>query len=238
MLTETNHWMGIAGTAIDGLLLLRVLTLRLHRIYVFITLACLISFFFDVVNLWLTADSKANVRVFLYSRFLFAVLFPLIGWDVFEEMKAQISKLRRLATGRLITGLFFAAIFGFLVSAFAESNETAGEPALVVTLGLVLWAGSSTATLAFLWTLHRGIRAQSLERPNNTSVWLIYWELSLLSEVLYCFCFLTFPFFKNTVADLLTLLFLVYGILITLWCILKLRRLPTGMESTPANASL
>jgi hypothetical protein len=67
---------------------------------------------------------------------------------------------------------------------------------------------------------------------------MIYWELSFLSEVLYCFSFLMFPFLNKTFAEILTLLFLIYGILITAWCILKLRRLPAGLESTSANASL
>ncbi len=189
MLSQANHWMEIVATAADVLLLCRVLMLRLHRVYVFITLACLLSIFFDAVDLSLGTGSEAGLRVFLYSRFLYAVLYPLIAWDVFEEMKTQIAKLRRLAIGRLISGLVFATMFGFILALYFQDSDAAGQPPVMIMLAIVLWAGSSTATLAFLWTLHRAIRAQHLERPNNTHVWMIFYQLLLIAEVLTCFFF-------------------------------------------------
>lgn len=238
MLSGASHWIEIAGTAADALLLCRVLLLKLQRVYLFITLACLLEVFFDCIALWLGTDSNESLRVFIYSRFLYAFLFPLVGWDVFEEMKSQISKLRRIAAGKLMSGLFFATVFGFLLSMFAAPAQNNGEPSLVATLGLVLWAGSSTASLAFLWTLRRAIRAQNLERPNNTFVWLVFWQLFLLAQVLYCFCSLVVPFFKNSAAEILDIVFNTYGIAIVGWCILKLRALPSDVPSAPASASL
>jgi len=239
MLTQANHWLIIVGTALDAILLGRVLLLRLYRLYVFITLGCLLSVFFDVVTIWLEPDPKSSTAVFIYSKFLYAVLFPLIAWDVFEEIGVQIAKLRRLATIRLISGLVFACLFGVIVSAFVDTTDPNGDSALSATLGLVLWAGSSTATLAFLWTLHTQTRTQKVELPNNTHVWLIFWELSLLSEVLYCFCFLLIPLVKNhAVAEYIQLLFSIYGIAITAWCIFKLRAMASSVPSAPANAGL
>lgn len=238
MLSAANHWIEIAGTAVDALLVCRVLLLKLQRVYIFITLACLLLLFFDGVGLWLANDSEAGLRVFLYSKFLYAFLFPFVGWDVFEEMKSQISNFRRVAAGKLISGLLFASIFGFLLSVFAAPADSTGQPALVATLGLVLWAGSSTATLAFLWSLHRTIRTQNMPRPNNTSVWMAFWQLFLLSEVLFCFCFLILPFMKNLAQDILTIVFNTYGIVISAWCILKLRALPSDVPSAPADARL
>ncbi len=238
MLTQANHWIEIAGAAVDALLLCRVLLLKLQRVYLFITLACLLSVFFDVVEVSLWSDSGAAFRVFLCSKFINAFLFPLVGWDVFEEMKSQVSKLRRIAVGKLISGLFFAAVFGFLLALFATPSETNGEPSMLFTVGVVLWAGSSTATLAFLWTLHRAIRAQNMARPNNTFVWLIYWQLVLVAEVLSCFSLLIVFLFRNPMtADVVDLVFDVYGIALTGWCILKLRAVPSGVPSAPANAS-
>jgi hypothetical protein len=230
--------MEIAGTAIDGLLVCRILMLKLHRLYLFITLACLVGVFFDGVQLWLGAGSPEDIRVFLYSRFLYVFLFPLAAWDVFEEAKTEISKLRRLAIVRLISGLFFAAIFGFIVSAFVQNNETEGEPVTLATLALVLWAGASTATLAFLWTLHRQIRAQNIVRPNNTFVWMVFYELTLAGEVLNCLGVIVFPLMSQTAQDVVNLLFLTYGIGIGVWCILKLRRVASDVPSAPASASL
>lgn len=229
--------MAIAGTAVDALLLCRVLMLRLQRVYVFITLACLMAVFFDVVALWLANDADAGFRVFAYSKFLYLFLFPLVGSDVFEEMKPQIAKLRRAALTRLISGLFFAGLFGFFMALFAAPPDPSGNPLLVFTMAIVLWAGSSTATLAFLWTLDRAIRAQNIPRPHNTAIWVVFWQLDLLSEVLFCFYILMSQITRKTAfSDVVELLFLTYGIAITLWCILKLRALPSDVPSAPASA--
>src|SRR3954447_639383 len=116
MLSQVNHWLEIAATTVDALLLCRVLLLRLQRTYLFITLACVLTVLFDGVQLWLGSASDASVRVFIYSRFLWALLFPLVAWDVFEELKGQLGKLRRVAVGRLASGLFFAVVFSLVAS--------------------------------------------------------------------------------------------------------------------------
>lgn len=230
--------MEIAGTAVDALLLCRILMLRLHRVYLFITLACLVAVFFDAVQLWLGPSSPENIRVSLYSRFLYVFLYPLVAWDVFEEAKTETAKLRRLAVVRLISGLIFAAIFGFIASAFFEETETSGQSALLVTLAVVLWAGTSTATLAFLWTLHRQIRKQNIVCPNNTFVWMVFYEFILVGEVLSCLIAIAYPLVNAKAEDLFNLVLLTYGIVVTGWCILKLRGIASGVPSAPENASL
>ena len=70
MLDQVTHWIEIASAAVDGLLLLRVLQLKLQRIYVFITLACVLSLFFDGVSIWLGTQSREAGMAFLYSRFV------------------------------------------------------------------------------------------------------------------------------------------------------------------------
>jgi hypothetical protein len=235
MLTQINHWLEIVDTAVDLVLLGRVLTLRLQKTYVYITLACVLSVMFDGVDLWLGTDSTPEVRVFLYSRFLYAVLYPLVAWDVFEEVKGQIVKLRRLATGRLISGLFFATMFCLLLAAFIDTGDANGQSTLGSTVGLVLWAGSSSASLAFLWTLQRGMRAQNVTVPRNTSVWLVYFELLLAAEVLSCFLLLIPPI-KGTGGELVNLAYLLYGMAITVWCSIRLRPMPTSEEPASENA--
>src|SRR3982751_582503 len=100
MLHQASHWTEIAGIAVSALLLCRVLALRLHRVYLFITLVCLLDLLFGGIELWLGDRSQASSRIFLYSRFVYAFVYPMVAWDVFEEMKAQVGKLRRLAIGR------------------------------------------------------------------------------------------------------------------------------------------
>ena|SRR5579875_2847739 len=239
MLDQANYWVSIAGTAIDAVLLGRVLQLRLQRVYLFITLACVLVLLFDVVDIWVWSDSNTRVRVFLYSRFLFALVYPLVGWDVFEEMGQPILKLRRVAAGRLISGLVFATIFGFIVGAFIAPSDGSGEPSLMATLGLIAWAGSVTATLGFLWSLRRMLRSQKISVPRNTSVWMTFWQLVTLAEVASCFCLLIVPLLKNdTATDLITLVLLVYDVVIGSWCILKLRPVQSDVPSPSANANV
>lgn len=237
MLTQANHWLEIVGTVLDVILLGRVLLLRLYRLYLFITLACVLSVFFDAVALWLDPEPKTLANVFIYSKLLYAFVFPLIAWDVFEEIKLQIAKLRRVAITRLVSGLVFACLFGFVVAVLADTSDTSGDSAVFATVALIFWAGSSTATLAFLWTMHRQMHAQKLDLPNNTYVWMLFWELSLLLEVISCFWVLAEPLFKIG-DEYVQLFFFLYGIGITAWCVVKLRAIPASVQSASANADL
>jgi hypothetical protein len=232
MLDQVVHWLDIAGTAADALLLTRVLQLRLHRVYLFITLACVLSLFFDGVQLWLGATSDENQRVFVYSRFLYAFLYPVVAWDVFEEMKGQVKQLRRVAIGRLISGLFFAALFGFIVTLFISADQEQQQPTLSATLAIILWAGSCTASLAFLWSLQRALKTQQLVRPNNTFVWMTFYQLTLIAEIIACFGGVVTSFLNATWQGVLNISLLTYGILITVWCAAKLRRVPSDVSKT------
>ena len=234
VLDHVLYWLGIAGTGIDALLLARVLQLRLQRTYLFITLACVLSLFFDGVQLWLAKDDVGNARVFLYSRLLWAFVYPLVAWDVFEEMRPQIAKLRRAATARLVSGLFFAALFGFIMTLVVNSDQEHADTTGV--LSIILWAGSCTASLAFLLSLQRALKAQQLLRPNNTAVWLVFYELTLVAEIVACFGEVVTSVMRETTAlDALNICLMIYGIAITVWCAVRLRRIPGDLAS-PAKA--
>src|SRR5947209_14634311 len=139
MLEQSTHWFEIAGTALDGLLLLRVLQLRLHRVYAFLTLACGLALFFDGVGLWLGTESEENMRVFLYSRFLYTFIYPLVAWDVFEQMSDQIGKLRRMAMGRLISGLVLTFVIGLLIAGSADSGDSSSGDTTMSAIAVILW---------------------------------------------------------------------------------------------------
>ncbi len=237
MLTQVNHWIEAAGVAIDALLLLRILQLRLYRTYLFITLACVVSLFFDSVGLWLGTDSRESVRVFLYSRFLYAFLFPAASYDVWEEVKTQIAQIRRFATFRLVASLTLTAILGLIIAGLA-GNEENGSETFVGTFAIILWAAATTASLAFLWSLHRLARAQKIALPNNTAVWLLYYQLSLAGEIIACFLIIIGAQFNGFVTNAFDISLNLYGVFITIWCIWRLRALASDVPSAPENASL
>jgi hypothetical protein len=235
MLEQVTHWLEIASTALDGLLLLRVLQLRLHKVYAFLTLACGLAVFFDSVGLWLGTESEENMRVFLYSRFLYIFIYPLVAWDVFEQMADQIGKLRRMAMGRLISGLVLTSILALLMAGAGDDGESNGST--VGLIALVLWAGGSAASLAFLFTVQRILKAQSVELPNNTFVWMRYFELALLAEVVNCFSSVVISAVKSTQAmGIINIVFISYGIAITIWCVLRLRMIQSDVPSAPQQA--
>jgi hypothetical protein len=238
MLNETVHWMQIVGTVADGLLLWRVLALKLHRVYAFIALYCVLELFFDVAVCWLGWQSEESARVYFYSRFLYAALFPAVAWDVFEEIKSQAAKLRRLPAARLISGLFVTGVFACLMFATLEEKDFNGTSGLVELVGVFLWAGSCSASLVFVWTLYRITRAQKLELPNNTTVWLIFFMLTLVAAILECGVIL-FGFKLSTpLQHIVTLVFLSFDLALTAWCILRLKAVPSHGTATPENVSL
>ncbi len=237
MLHQATYWTEITGFAVNAVLLCRVLALRLYRVYLFITLACILGLLFDGAVFWLGEKSQASTRIFIYSRFVYAFVFPMVAWDVFEEMKAQVAKLRRLAIARLISGLFFAVVFGLIMAAFAD--DSSGEPVLVGILALVLWVGTSTASFAFLYTMYRTLRTQPIVRPNNTNVWMYYYGLSFLAEVLFCFSwFVTDSIKSETLGDVLAMVFTIFDIALTGWCIFKLRAIPSDLPSASPSTQL
>jgi hypothetical protein len=238
MLTQANHWLEFVATAVDAVLLLRILSLRLHRTYTFITLAAAIAVFIDGVMLWLGSGSKEFARVFLYSRFLYGFIFPAAAWDVFEEIRSQVAKLRRLAIFRLISSLILAAIFGFMIVGFAGVEDESGGPGVVPTLAFVIWAAAATASLALLWSMHRAIRAQNIETPRNTFVWLVFFQLVLVGEVFACLFTISGPLLGTLVRELLAFILTLYGVGVTAWCVFKLRAVPSDLSTASEKAKL
>ncbi len=237
MISQLNHWIEIGGTAIDAVLLLRVLQLRLHRTYLFITLFCVLGLFFDGMMLWFGSESREFSRIFIYSRFLYTFVFPAAAYDVWEEAKTQVARIRKFAAFRLASSLVLAAVLGLIIVSIAGGDEP-GENAIFSIFGIILWAASSTASLAFLWSMQRLARAQKIELPANTAVWLLFFELSFAAEVVSCFLVIINQQFNTFVSTSIDVSLGLYGAFVTLWCVWKLRALPSDVSSAPENASL
>jgi len=238
MLNQATYWIEVAAAVTDALLLLRIVLLKLPRTYLFITLVAVLAVFFDVVALWLGVQSQESGRVFFYSRFLYAFLYPAAAWEVFEEVGTELGKLRRTAVFRMVSSLLMALIFGLVFAAFADTGEDSGGQATLAMVGIVLWAASSVASVAFLWTIHKVIKSQKIPLPNNTFVWLIYFELFLAAEVAACLFAIAAPLVNTAFADVVDMVVNVYGIAITLWCVWRLKAAASGVPSAPEKASL
>ncbi|MBV8896399.1 MAG: hypothetical protein JO051_07800 [Acidobacteriaceae bacterium] len=235
MLDQVILWVDIAGVATEVLLLLRVLQLRLQRVYLFLALACGLTVFLDLAQLWWGLNSSESQRIFVYSRFLYAAVYPLVAWDVFEEMKPQVTQMRRMAAVRMISALCVAAVFGFVLTLFMTAEDQPGG--MGAAMAIILWAGSSAASLTFLFTLQRALKAQQIERPHNTFVWMTFYQLTLICELVACFTATVAPLLHATplATSVLEICLILYSLSITLWCAARLKRIPADV-STVAKA--
>jgi hypothetical protein len=230
MLQEAIHWLEMIATVTDGLLLLRVLSLRLNRVYLFVTLFCAVTLLIDVASWVLGWDSPETVRVSVYTQYLFALVFPLVAWDIFEEVKPQTAKLRRARAPRLFSGVLLSLICGLVGSATLEDKDFSGASTSVVFVGLIMWVGSCTTSLLFVWFVYKHLRSQPGEVPRNSATWSQYYMATLALFLLEC----AFSFFdpNATAKDIIRIVFLILGVAVTLWCVIRLRALP--QDTAPA----
>lgn len=214
----------LSGSILDTVLLVRVLGLRLQRTYLFITLDCVLSPLIDWVSVYLGWDSPESTRVFIYTRFLYAVLTPLIAWDVFEEIKRQASKVRWLEATRMVLSLLIMGAFSFLLltPAIFGGSEDAGAD-WAAALGLYLWGVACVAAILFIWRTRRAARKQEIGLPRNTTVWSIYYMLTLLSSVVVVG--IAFSGWKVD-QNVLNIVLVVWGMGCTIYCVLRLRGAP------------
>jgi hypothetical protein len=237
MVNQVIYWLNIVATATDLLLLLRFLQLRLTRTYTFVGLYLAVTVLLDG-GFWLAGiRTPASDRVFVYSRFVMAVVFPLAAWDVFEEVQEQTGKFRRVHTVRLLSGFIMAALFALLFSTFVSfDQEISGMNAGTFQCALALWAISSVTSLLFLVNMRRSAHTQQLAFPLNTRVLLMFFLLMLSFEIAQAIEVLLGPW-VGRFADPLEITFSLLGILVVLWCTIRLRRIPSD-EPAPQSQSI
>lgn len=227
----------------DLILLLRIATLKLSRTYVFISLFAVLNVFYDGVALWLGLESAEFSRVAILSKFVFAIVYPLVTWDLFEEAKPTVEKIRRLAMSRMISSLLFISLWGLLIAAFTGDDNSPPSQYLM-RLALVVWTGSVAAGLAFLWVMRRGIKAGQLQLPHNTSVWSRFLVLWLTVEAIECALYLVLPSFRGLATNLVETIVKtsspvldIFEIVVTGWCVVKLRPVPSDTSDVPAKVN-
>lgn len=238
MLKHAIEWLQMAVTVVEGLLLLRVLSLKLHRVYVFITLYCVLNLFFDAASWYLGWETPETGHVFIYSLFFFAPLYPLAAWDVFEESKTLLAKLRRLQMIRLVSGLFITCLCALLLGLTIEPTDTSGNSIMAAFLGVFLLTGSASACAAFLWFMHRFIRTNKLAIAHNTSIWTIFFMLALSLQIVDCLAEFIRSLIPPLASDLTSLVLLLLDLAVLTWCILRLRAVASDVPSAPEKASL
>jgi uncharacterized Tic20 family protein len=243
MLSQMNLWLERASIVLDALLLLRILGLRLHRTYLFITLVAVLSLFYDAIGLALGPESERYFRVVILSKFLYAIVFPLAIWDVFEEAKPMVDKTRQMAMSRTIGSLIFITLWGLLIAALSAGDDN-DQIGYLLRLAVIVWTGSVAAALAFLWVMRRSGKALSWDLPRNTRVWFRYFQLTLVIEAINCLLALVIPSVKSSgsalpagVEDGFSIALQLADMLLVGWCVWKLRAIEPDVPGDAVNAN-
>jgi hypothetical protein len=242
MLSQVNLWVERAATVLDVILVLRILFLKLHKTYLFVTLVAVLSVFYDAIGLVLGLQTPAFAKVEIFSKFLYAIVYPLALWDLFEEARGPVEKIRKLAMSRFIGSLVLITLWGLLMASFTGGgNDTMFD--FLMRLNMPIWLGSVAAALAFIWVMKRGIKANSLTLPHNTQVWLRFFQWMLALEGALCLFELIFLAVPNpagemtkNMEDSVSVVAQLTGMAITGWCVVKLRRTPADISDVPVIA--
>jgi hypothetical protein len=237
MLKHAIDWAQMVVTVVEALLLVRVVAVKLYRVYAFITLYCVVNVFFDAASWYFGWQSKESERIFIYSLFFLTVLYPLVVWDVFEESKAQVAKLRRLQAVRLVSGLFLTGICAMLLGLNLDTTDAKGNSTLAAFLGIFLLTGSASASAAFIWVVRRFVRAQKIALAHNTVVWMVFFFLVFSLQIVDCMLTILRAFVPDAAADIAGLFLLSLELLVLAWCILRLKPVPSDVASERENAS-
>lgn len=238
MLSHAIDWMQMATTVVEAVLLVRVVALKLYRIYAFITLYCVLNVLFDAVSWYVGWQSAGAANIFIYSLFFFAVLYPFAAWDAFEESKALLGKLRRMQTVRMASGLFLTAICALVVVLVAQPTDEQGNSSVAAFLGVFLLTGAASAGAAFLWFLYRFTRAQKIAIAHNTFVWTIFFIAAFLLAILDCLETIIRGLIPAVAGDIAGVVLLTLDLGLLAWCIISLKAAPSDVAQAGEKARL
>jgi hypothetical protein len=226
MLDQVIRWIEIAGTVMDAVLLLRVLALRLYRVYTFVTLYCVINVLIDL-SAWMTGwESPASFRIFLYSRFVMAIVFPLAAWDVFEGPKSPLTVIRKLHSRRLISALVMTPVFALILSMGLGEQDVDGVASnLSIFLAFFVWFACALASLLFLLNVYRTARKEHFALTGNTLIWAVFFIISFGRELVDCFVLIAESWLGKTAINVITIVLACLDLALSIWCVVRLRGL-------------
>lgn len=223
------HWLELAGTGVDALLLVRFLALRLHRLYLFVTLYCAVTLLVDIASIAAGLDTPASLRVFLYSKFIMALVFPLAIYDLFEEAGTQVHAWRNAHAIRLASGLLLVCIFALLLGFLMDTSD-AGPMTAVAQSAFLVWAATISACFMFLWNMRRLARRENVAFTANTFVLWVFFLITIIEEV--CgFILMLIPGLSKGVMDGAGIALQFVDMAVIFWCIVKLRGLRAKTEA-------
>ena len=225
MLKTAVHWMLIVGAIADLILLLRILGLKLHRLYAFITLDAALGLLFDATGWWLGWDSREYARVYFYSRFLYAAVVQAVAWDVFEESIHSLGESAATGGSAIESRIDFdraACDFFAVCPEFRHHGRSRG---LVfhrhAVVGEFLRDQSAFS--------HQDISNASNGKiviPHNTVVWARFYQLSFACSLVDSALLFSGLNLGSTASGALDVAFIGFELALVSWCVVRLQGVP------------
>ena len=119
-----------------------------------------------------------------------------------------------------------------------DDQDSLSIPRPVAFMGAFLWLGSASASLLFTWNVRRAVRKQQLAMPHNTNVWAIFFLFTFGRAILDCGMLFAQPLFAPGIFDGMEMAFSSFDLGLAVWCLLKLKALPSDAASIPEKAAL
>jgi len=228
----------MAGAVLEALLLARLISLKLHKTYAFVTLYWAVAIIIDVSHWVVGWDSKDSLQIALHEPLILAVLYPLLVWDVFEEIKPKLAVTLRFQATRMISGLVVTVIMSGIWALFFldELAKSPGGP--LVQFGLFLWLGSMSVSALFLISVYRATKKQGLALPRNTTVWLWLASIVLAADFTEFLLLLAGPLLSKSSMEVVDMILQLVFIGVIVWCGIRMRPVPSNVSSEPERARL
>jgi hypothetical protein len=180
----------------------------------------------DAADWALGLGSDESGRVFVYSRFLMVVVFPLAAWDCFEGIPAPLQALRRPQLIRLISGMLLTTILALLIGSVGQEDATAA-------IAFIVWLSAAAASLGFVWIMRRLARLQKIQLTGNIATLSVFFMLAFALELLDGIGVVLAQGIKAA-GPITEIVLTLAGMAITIWCIVRLRSETAIVEASGA----
>jgi hypothetical protein len=165
-------------------------------------------------------------------------MYPLAAWDVFEEAKSLVSKIRRVHLPRLVTGIFLTLLLGFATSFGIEDQNYKGTSSITDFVGLFVWLGAASTSLLFTWNVFRTARHSDTPIPKNTRIWAVFFLITFARAIIDCAFDVADGLIPHAAFQIIAVVLTSFDLCLVAWCTVKIKPLPPDATPAPEKASL
>jgi hypothetical protein len=116
-----------------------------------------------------------------------------------------------------------APIFALVFSLGVEDSDTGVVSSLLLYFAFFLWFSTALACFLFVLSIFRACRKDKIPITGNTYVWMVFFGVSFLREMIDCFVLNTGRYVGASAVDIINLFLIAVDVALSVWCIVRLR---------------